>query len=127
MRDFQAWKKKTIRYWERRRLAYNLLLIPPAFFGWGLVGSVSAAGGDQEHLTTVDVLALFFFCAIAANVCYSLVYVLEFIFGSEDPQQRWNAHGRNAIFIAGVLLSILLALMGGRNIAIAQYSGLRLF
>jgi hypothetical protein len=127
MHDFAAWKKQTIRYWERRRIAYNLLLIPPAFFGWGLAGSVSAGVGDQQHLTTAGVLFLFFLAALGANICYSFVYALEFLFGSDDLKQGWNAHRRNLIFVAGVLLSILLALIGGRNIANAQYSGLRLF
>lgn len=127
MRDFAAWRKQTIRYWERRRIAYNLFLILPTLFGWGLGGAVSAAVEDKQYLTTVAVFMLFVFCAAGANVCYSLVYALEFMFGSDDTDQRWNKQGRAIIFVLGLLFSMGLAMMGGRNIAFAQYTPMRIF
>lgn len=34
MRDYDAFRKTAIRYWERRRIFYNLALIFPALFGY---------------------------------------------------------------------------------------------
>jgi hypothetical protein len=122
MQDFAAWRKQTIRYWERRRIAYNLVLVPPSLFTWAIAGGISAGVGDQRYLTTGDVLLLFVLCAVGANICYSLVYTLEFVFGSDDPQTRWNSYGRTIIFVFGTLFSIGLAAIGGRNIAFSEYA-----
>jgi hypothetical protein len=127
MRDFEAWRKASVRYWERRRIAYNVLLAVPAFLGWGFGGALSAAVGDKDKLSAFTILLLFALGASAANICYSFVYVFEFVFASDDPKNRWNAQGRPAVFVFGTLVSILLALVAGRNIGIAQFSGIRFF
>ena len=64
---------------------------------------------------------LFILSAIGANVCYSFAYALEFLFGSDDPASRWLRFGRNVAFISGLILAMLLAAVGGRNIALMEY------
>ena len=59
--------------------------------------------------------------AFGANVCYSFAYALEFLFGSDEPTSRWMRFGRTGTFVAGVLFAMLLALIGGRNIAGMEY------
>jgi uncharacterized BrkB/YihY/UPF0761 family membrane protein len=126
MQNFTEWKKVTIRHWERRRIGYNIMLIPPALFGYLLPARISAGVGDERQLTFVSVLGLFIACAIGANICYSFIYVLEFWFGSDDPNKPWNNHVRSVMFVLGTLLAMSLALIGGHNIASMEYHRLRL-
>jgi uncharacterized BrkB/YihY/UPF0761 family membrane protein len=113
MQNFAEWKKATIRHWERRRIAHNLMLIPPTLFGYLLPAGISAGVGDQQRLPFVTVLGLLVACAIGANICYSFIYVLEFWFGSENPNRPWNKHGRSVMFVIGTLFAMFLALIGG--------------
>jgi hypothetical protein len=122
MRDYVSIRKTAIRYWERRRIFYNLALILPALFGYFLFAGVSAGVGDRRHLGTGAVLALFIVSAVGANACYSLGYALEFLFGSDAPDSRWLRLWRPLLIVLGTLFSMLLALVGGRNIAVMEYS-----
>ena len=117
-------KRKAIRHWEKRRIAYNLILVLPALFGWGVGGSVPASVGDRAYLGFVGVSLLFILAALGANVCYSFVYALEFLFLTEEEGTKWERFGRRAVFVGGCLLGVVLALFGGRNIAFIQYSGI---
>jgi hypothetical protein len=55
--------------------------------------------------------------AVGANICYSFAYALEFFFGNDNPASAWLRFGRTSAFIGGVLFAMLLALIGGYNIA----------
>jgi hypothetical protein len=116
MRDYPASRRTAIRYWERRRIIYNLALVPPAFFSYGFADVLNWAGDPHEgHYSYV--LPLFALSALGANICYSFAYVLEFLFGSNDPTSRWMRYGRTTAFAGGVVFAMFLALIGGRNIA----------
>jgi hypothetical protein len=54
---------------------------------------------------------------VGANICYSFAYAVEFLFGSDDPASHWLRFGRTTTFAGGVLFAMLLALIGGYNIA----------
>jgi hypothetical protein len=116
MRDFHAFRKTAVRYWERRRIIYNVALVLPALVGYGLTDTLNWVG-DPHRTHYSFIIPLFLVSAIGANVCYSFSYALEFIFGSDDPTSRWLRFGRTAAFVCGVLFAMLLALIGGRNIA----------
>ena len=118
----QAFRQSAIRYWERRRVIYNLALVPPALFGYFLCAGVSAGVGDLRHLSTASVIGLFLLSAFGANVCYTFAYLLEFFFGSDVPDSRWSRSGRTVALVAGTLFAMILALIGGRNIATMEYS-----
>jgi TRAP-type C4-dicarboxylate transport system permease small subunit len=122
MSDYDVYRKTAIRYWERRRIVYNLALILPALFGYFIFAGVSAGVGDGRHLGTGAVFALFLVSAIGANACYSLGYALEFLFGSDAPDSRWLRFWRPLLIVLGTLFSMLLALVGGRNIAAMEYA-----
>jgi hypothetical protein len=121
MNDFQAFRGSAIRYWERRRIIYNVALIAPALYGYGLCAGISAGLGDVPHLGTGAVVGLFLASALGANICYTFAYVLEFLFGSDVPASRWIRWGRRVALVTGILFAIVLALIGGRNIAIMEY------
>lgn len=116
MRDYSAFRSAAIRYWERRRILYNLVLVPPAVFSYGFIDNFNWVG-DAHDTHYAYILPLFALSAIGANICYSFAYAMEFLFGSDDPTSRWMQYGRTATFVAGILLAILLALIGGANIA----------
>jgi hypothetical protein len=113
---------EAIRYWERRRIIYNLLLTPPAILGWGFGGAVGGAVGDHAPVEVGGLLLLFVFAAICANICYTFSYALEFLMLSADNDGALLRNSRTAAFILGCVLSIPLALIGGRNIAFIQYA-----
>lgn len=120
MRDFHAFKKSAVRYWERRRIFYNAALVLPALCGYMFTARFAYVG--DPHPTLYRFLLVWFsLSAIGANVCYSFAYSLEFLFGSEDPTSRWLRFGRNTAFVGGVLFAMLLALIGGRNIATMEF------
>jgi hypothetical protein len=120
MNDYRAFRSSAIRYWERRRIFYNLALVPPAFFSYVLSAGVIYVG-DPHRSYYFYVLGLFAASALGANVCYSFAYALEFFFGSGNPESRWLRFGRTCIFSAGVLFAMVLALIGGRNIALIEF------
>ena len=116
MRDFYAFKKTALRYWEWRRIIYNLALVPPALIGYALIDNLNWVGDPhQTHYSYI--LPLFALAAVGANVCYSFAYALEFLFASDDVTSRWLRFGRTMAFVGGVLFAMLLAFVGGWNIA----------
>ena len=50
MRDYHAFKLAAIRYWERRRVIYNLALLLPAWFGYRFADTLNWVGGSQDSL-----------------------------------------------------------------------------
>lgn len=122
MGDWTTFRGKAIRYWESRRFIYNLLLIPPALLAFVVTDVMNYVGDSQPHLVLYRFLIFWFaLSAIGANICYSFAYVLEFLCGSDDPTSRWLRFGRTTAFAGGVLLSIVLAFVGGRNIAMMEF------
>lgn len=123
MRDYHVFRLTAIRYWERRRIIYNLALLLPAWLGFGFTDTLNWVGDPHEtHYSYI--LPWFALSAFGANICYSFAYALEFLFGSDGPTSRWACYGRTATFVGGVLFAMLLALVGGRNIAeMAWYHG----
>jgi hypothetical protein len=113
-------RRAAVRYWERRRIVYNVLLAPPSIVSYSL-GAMSRGGGSDSLFTTPHALLLFAMAALGANVCYSFVYALEFWFGNRDPESLWNVGGRPIILLCGIILGIVLAHKGGLEIAFMQY------
>ena len=84
MRDFHAFKQNAVRYWERRRIIYNLALLPPSGIAY-FISAGLARVGDDFAWHPFHAAVLFILSAIGANVCYSFANALEFLFGSDDP------------------------------------------
>lgn len=120
MRDYSAFRHTAIGYWERRRIIYNVLLIPPSVLMYMLFAGVSRAG-DSYNWHPYLVILLFLASALGANICYTFAYALEFLFGSDDPASRWLRSGRSTAFASGLAFAILLAAIGGRNIALLEF------
>jgi hypothetical protein len=118
MRDFLTFRRAAIRYWELRRIFYNLALVPPTLLGY-LFGSGHNTG---MSLDTFSALLLFSLYVIGANVCYTFAYAIEFLIGGDDQRLWWMRFGRLIALVAGVVLGMLLALGGAYDFARAVHS-----
>jgi hypothetical protein len=121
MRDFPAFRKAAVRYWERRRIIYNAAMVLPAFLGFAFTDTMLWVG-DPHPIHYSHILPWFAASALGANICYSFAYVLEFLFGSDEPASGWLRSGRTTAFVGGVLFAMLLALIGGHNIPLIQWN-----
>lgn len=117
-------KKEAIAYWEKRRIIYNLLLAAAAFVGWQISSELTYNIDDSYPASLLDpkVMLAFVVCCLVANVCYSLCYILEFLFISENPIQKWKFPGRAIVFSLGCIIGLILAAEGANNIQI-MYAG----
>ncbi len=90
-----------IRYWESRRLYYNLVLGVVFVFwvarGWSHFRSAFSWG----NLATLAVLALI------ANLLYCAAYAVDFIFANLSFGETWQRH-RWVLLLLGILLAVLL-------------------
>ena len=125
MTAFANHRRIAIRYWEKRRVAYNCLLVPPAFAGWFLRGVLPAAVGDEVKIGLAGILSLFALYAFAANICFSFVYAAEFLFLHEREGGYWKTSGRTLVFTGGCVLAVMLAFWGGVQVAIFEFNGFR--
>ena len=124
------YKADVIRHWEKGRLIYNVLLVPPAFVGYVAGASIAVAVDDPRAFGIGKLLVLFVIAAIAANCCFSLVYAVEFLWqkADADPQATinddppWKARSRFYVVFVGALLSMALAFIVAAAIANMQYS-----
>ncbi|MGV3771745.1 MAG: hypothetical protein ACO1QB_02515 [Verrucomicrobiales bacterium] len=114
-------RKDAIHYWERKRIAHNFLLVLPALLGYGLYTGISAGVGDERRLSGLEVIFIFIISALAANICYSFCYTLEFIFGVKANNERWSRFWRPLLFVLGTLFAMALSLEGGRTIGMMEY------
>lgn len=104
-------KRTAIAYWEKRRIVYNVLMVPPSLIAWQISKEFTCYIDDQTPASMTDpavMLALAVLC-IGANICYCFVYVLEFFFLADKPRRFWPAPGRTVFFVLGCLLGIWLA------------------
>jgi len=120
MSDFDAYRAVAIRYWERRRILFNIALIPPTFFAYMITAGLSYAG-DPHRTHTGYVMMLLLISAFGANLCFSFVYALEFLFSRASKESTWFQLGRPLTLIAGTIFAMGLAFVGGRNIAFMEY------
>lgn len=104
-------KRDALAYWEKRRVVYNLLLIPASLFAWGISSELtySIDEGTPAKLTDLPVLFALVILCIGANLCYTFVYALEFIFLAESSSKFWPKPGRTIFLILGCLLGIWFA------------------
>jgi len=88
-----------VRFWEQRRIPYNLLLTM-VFVGWVVVSWPSMKGMfSLVHFAQLGVLALI------ANVLYCAAYLAEFF--KDSAVSKWH-HWRWGIWIVGTLFAILV-------------------
>jgi hypothetical protein len=116
MHDVPTSKSHGIRFWEKRRLYYNLALVLPALAGFHSGAVAVGRRGLVPPSFGVAVLVVFGFWAVLANICYMFAYALEFLFGRDAPESVWVSHGREISFFAGTIFAMALALLAGVDV-----------
>jgi hypothetical protein len=86
-----------------------------------LRAGLPASIGDEPVFGTSQVVILFAQAAFEANLCYSLVYALEFLFGGASPVRFWTAKSRWIVLTLGLLLGVVFAFLAGIAIGAAQF------
>jgi hypothetical protein len=91
-----------LRYWEPRRVVYNL--------GLALVvlGHTVAAWPVSSEKFSFDVVLGLFVLAVGANICYCVVYLVDLFVQFAGLQGPWR-RGRVALLVIGTTLGAVIA------------------
>lgn len=91
-----------LRYWEWRRIPYNLVL------GLVVVGSISLTWPRSTPVVSVPGLLFLFVLAVIANVCYTTAYVVDVPLQLSEFRAGWR-RWRWALWALGTFFAALLA------------------
>ncbi len=92
--------RDTVRYWERRRIIYNVILAL-VFIGWIVLTwpHFSAAPSSEA-------IPFLIFFTIAANVCYSAVYLIDIPLQGSSLRAQWH-RWRISLWLLGTLIAFV--------------------
>jgi len=91
----REWATDAIRYWEPRRIVYNVVLavIVLTYFVMGLPLT--------KQLLTVNFVLFFFLLAVLANVAYCAAYAVDIFAQTSGFRELWQK-SRWVLFVIGV-------------------------
>ncbi|MGC1107935.1 MAG: hypothetical protein WA876_15505 [Candidatus Acidiferrales bacterium] len=90
-----------LRYWERRRIPYNLVLV-------AVVVAWAVTARSHFHLPLWGLCLLLFVMAALANVLYSAAYGVDILIQRSSFRDLWRRR-RWILWVAGMLLAVALA------------------
>ena len=110
--DLRAYATDAIKFWEPRRILYNIALaaIVIAYFTIGYPASKAAL--------TVDFCLGLFLLAVISNVAYFAAYVVDIFAQASGFRAVWQRY-RIVLFIIGTLVAAILT----RFIAMGMFNG----
>ncbi len=113
-------KTAAIRYWEKRRVIFNALLLIDACIGWNISNAFNAGIDDipGARITDAGVLWQFAMIFFALNFAFCIGYVAEYFCMANPPRKFWPGHFRSLLLAAICLISMWA--MGGRAGKIAK-------
>lgn len=87
-----------IRYWEHKRILYNLILaiVVLVYFVAGLPLS--------KRSLSLDTVLLVFLLAVLANVAYCAAYIADVFAQMSGFRERWRDH-RAILFVIGLIFA----------------------
>jgi len=91
-----------IRYWERRRIAYNAILVVV------VVTVFALHWPESRSAISVDLLQRFFILGVLANVAYCAAYVVDIAVQLSAFQASWKRY-RWVLFAIGVVFASIIA------------------
>jgi len=100
--NFRGLLGDSLRYWEFRRLIYNLILLA-VVAAW-----VAITWPHFRPMIEVHSLLLLAILALLANACYCAVYLVDIPMQCSAFNGLWKRR-RWVLWLAGTLLAILLA------------------
>jgi hypothetical protein len=97
----RAGAANALRYWEPRRVVYNVVLVIV------MIGLVIARGRGSHVTMTWDRLPRFLYLALLMNICYFAAYIVDLLVcfskhQSALPVWRWLA------FVVGTILAAFI-------------------
>lgn len=117
-----AYRRQAVRFWERARVLYLALLTAVTCITFLLsanAGPISTRGFFHD----LDAIFVWTFCFIGANVCYSVVYMLEFLFMGTFLQPFYRSI-RWVLFAVGSLFAMALAFVTSYSMFWAMRGGI---
>ena len=99
---FRAKLRDAARFWEPRRIAYNLVLTAV------VVAWLILTWPHFRPALTLQSLLPLLVLAMMANVCYSAAYLADILLQFSPIRGRWQ-RGRWSLWLIGTLLAVLLA------------------
>ncbi len=91
-----------LRYWEPRRLVYNLVLLAV------VIVEIALASPESRSGLALDTLFEFFLLAVVANVAYCAAYAVDLFVqfsGQRDAWARW----RWTVLVTGTAFAAVIA------------------
>ena len=94
----REWATDSIRYWEPRRIVYNVVLaaIVVVYYWMGLPLS--------KQLLTLNFVLFLFLLAVLANVCYCVAYAVDIFAQTSGFRDLWQRI-RWVLFLIGLLFA----------------------
>jgi hypothetical protein len=89
------------RFWEPRRVSYNLALVA-IVFAW-----LIATWPHFRPALTLASLGVFTVLGLIANACYCAAYLVDIALQSSSIRDRWR-RWRWVLWLAGVIFAIVL-------------------
>ena len=100
--NLRALLTDALRFWERLRIAYNLVLA--GVVGYCLLPRLLNPGGLDGGVVTLQL----FLCAVLANVAYTTAYLVDVPVQLSDFRDRWR-RWRIGLFAIGTAFAASLA------------------
>ena len=93
---------EALRYWEPKRLFYNAVMAVV------VIGHIITKWSSIQGVLSFNLLLLFFFLAVLANVCYCAVYAVDLFVRFSGLQTAWEK-GRIAVLLIGTAFAAVIA------------------
>jgi hypothetical protein len=118
MIKFSEISTDAIRYWELRRILFNLLLVVVFLVAMILSPRNYEVSLQLFWASAVGLSVL----AVLANLCYCIVYPIDLFIQCSDFRERWR-RWRFILFIFGTLFACSLAGFMGNICTMAGFAG----
>lgn len=92
--------REAVRYWERRRLVYNVILAA-VFAGW--IGLTWPHFREASLFQGIPFLIVF---GLMANLCYSAVYLIDLPLQSSSLRALWQKV-RFGLWLVGTIVAFV--------------------
>jgi K+-sensing histidine kinase KdpD len=99
--SFRELVAEALKYWEPRRVVYNVVLLVVIFFYFALAWPAS------RPFLSINSFLMLFILAVLANVCYSTAYVVDIFVQLSSLRAFW-LRKRWLIFVLGTVFAAVI-------------------
>jgi hypothetical protein len=105
----REWATDAIRYWEPRRILYNLVLTAV------VLGYFVVALPASKRIVGLDFVLFLFLMAVLANVAYCAAYVVDIFAQVSGYRELWQKY-RWVLFVVGLTFAGILTRFWSINV-----------